>query len=185
MASECFAFGYAVGWHFAKSQYGACNGMFEGISADYSGIAALQVDDCDVYGVSVSNSEFVAFDGKDSEEVVVSPTATGRLSISNTAFWGPTNSSVALVNGSSSAVTQFIGCNFLQYGANATAVRALGGDVSVTSCTFGKFGGPSRLYVGDQVQRAVVANNIVHGSPAPNHGFTVLANESQVGLNVG
>ena len=95
-----FAFGYAVGYHFIASKFGACNGNFLGIGADMAVNASVLVDASDDFGILITNGEFTAFldpgfgnlsAGVVPTQVVVSPTNTGAVRFVNSAFWGESN----------------------------------------------------------------------------------------------
>jgi hypothetical protein len=141
-----FAFGYAVGYHFIKSDSGAMNGNFVGIGADLAVNASVLIDDLQPAGLLITNGEFTAFRNDDwlpngtaqSTHVVVSETNTGPVNIVNSAFWGPSHS-IADVSGTGAA--SFSACSFVEWSeqdgiATAPALNVRSGKLSVTGSIF-------------------------------------------------
>ena len=83
-----FVFPAKIGWRFIQTQNGACNGQFTGIGADACE-TAVQVDAIQPMGLLITGGQFVAFNGKNPVELIVSPSNAGNIRLVNCAFWGP------------------------------------------------------------------------------------------------
>jgi hypothetical protein len=155
-----FCFGYHVGYHFIQTSAGVCNGNFLGIGADDCQ-TSLQVDDSAIYGLLITNGEFVSFHGPDPTMVRVTPTNQGVVRFVNCAYWGPANQ-IAVIDGK--GTVGFSDCTFVQWGGKThdrPAIQAHGGTVMVQNCTFGQDAPQVRL--DREVQRVVVTGNVVAG----------------------
>jgi hypothetical protein len=133
---NCFTFGYNVGYHFIRTEAGACNGNFVGLGADYCRTAAVLVDDCWMYGLLFINGQFVAVPGDDPTAVKVSATNTGTVNFTNCASWGSFNH-IANIEGK--GFVSFNNCNFMHWDKNKrnrAAIRVAGGNLTVTGCQF-------------------------------------------------
>lgn len=124
---NCFSFGYAVGYHFIRTEAGACNGNFLGIGADLCTNASVLVEDLQPMGLQITNGEFTAFIDRhwcsvcsdEPTQVVVAKTNTGAVRFVNSAFWGP---AVQVARLYGSATVGFTDCTFL--GARPAAAAA-------------------------------------------------------------
>jgi hypothetical protein len=155
-----FCFGYKVGYKFVRTPAGVCNGNFLGIGADDC-FTALEVEDCEKYGVLISNGEFVSFHGPDPTMVAVGPTNKGSVRFSNCAFWGPCNQ-IARIEGKGTA--GFSDCTFVTWDSHnegRAALRVEGGSVLVRGCEFQA--DKPQVELGAGVQRAVIADNLIQG----------------------
>ena len=83
-----FVFPAKIGWRFIQTKNGACNGQFTGIGADACE-TSIQVDAIQPMGLLITGGQFVAFNGKNPVELVVSPSNAGSIRLVNCAFWGP------------------------------------------------------------------------------------------------
>ena len=156
-----FCLGYHAGYHFIQTKPGVCNGNFLGIGADDCENSVI-VDDSAIYGLLITNGEFVAMEGDDPTMVRVSPTNTGIVRFVNCAFWGPCNQN-ALIDGR--GTVGFSDCTFVQWDRNKegrSAIDARGGSVIVRGCTFRENAPQVKLEEG--VKRAVITGNILTGS---------------------
>jgi len=179
-----FAFGYAIGYHFVKSETGACNGNFLGIGADMMANASVLVEAADPWGILITNGEFTAFvdPGMGPEyvspaQIVVTSTNTGSLRLSNTAFWGPSDNIARLAGGT----TSFVNCYFDAWDAHNKgdfAIDVTAGSIQISTCDFHQDG--NHISLGSGVDRAVVLGNLFGG----NTKITNNCKNTQIGLNV-
>lgn len=174
-----FCFGYNIGYKFIRSQRGACNGNFLGIGADDCH-TALVVEQCAPYGLLITNGEFVSFHGPDPTMIAVEEANRGSVRFVNCAFWGPCNQ-IARIAGQ--GTVGFGDCTFVQWGGkegDRPAIQAQSGTVLVRGCEFRQ--NRPHIELGDDVQRAVVAENVFTGA-------LQIVNRSkgdvQIGLNAG
>jgi hypothetical protein len=174
-----FCFGYGVGYRFFRSDNGVCNGNFLGIGADWCG-RAVKIDDCWDIGVLITNGEFVAAEGVDATSVYVGRDARGAVTFQNCSFWGPAYR-IATILGSSTVMFQ--GCNFLQWdklGNGQPAIHASDGRLTVSGCNFKQNG--KEIYIGDQVDSAIIMGNHVTGTFDIEN---LIGQRAQIGLNAG
>ena len=160
-----FCIGYKIGYHFIRTEHGACSGNFVGIGADSSNVA-VQVDVVDPYssGILITNGEFVSNSGDDSTHVRVAATNPGPVRFSNCAFWG-TGDRVALLEGSGN--TTFSGCLFRAWDRNSVgraAIDLLNGALIVSGCQFA--GAGTGVHLGPDAQAASVFGNHLAGTEA-------------------
>ncbi len=172
-----FCFGYKVGYKFAASGTGVCNGNFLGIGADDCW-TALVVEQSAPFGLLITNGEFVSFHGPDPTMIEVMAANTGSVRFVNCAFWGPCNQ-IAKIAGT--GTVGFGDCTFTQWGGKEgtlPAIQASSGTVLVRGCEFRQDRPQIRL--GQDVRRAVIAENVFTGAER-------ISNESagnvQIGLN--
>lgn len=163
-----FCYGYSVGYKFGASQgsKGACNGNFLGIGADGCH-TSIKVEQSELYGLLITNGEFVAMGGSDPTMVDVSPTNKGNVRFVNCAFWGPCNQ-IAKINGDGNI--GFSDCIFCQWDRNTEgrcAIQANSGTVTVRGCDF-MFDAP-QVTIGKGVMRAIVSENTVNGKVRINN----------------
>lgn len=155
-----FCFGYNVGYQFIETSSGPTNGNFLGIGADDCH-TALEVQQSAPYGILITNGQFVSFHGPDPTIIRVTETHTGSVRFNNCAFWGPCNR-IAVINGT--GTVGFSDCTFVQWGyrdAPAYAIEALGGSILIRGCEFKE--DKPQVYLGPDVQRAVVTGNLLVG----------------------
>ncbi len=164
-----FCFGYNVGYKFVETERGGTNGNFLGIGADDCW-TALEVEESAPMGILIANGEFVSFRGPDPVMIRVGKRHTGTLRFSNCAFWGPAHQN-AVIEGH--GAVSFSDCTFMQWGhsgdnpakkkewANAYAIEALGGSVTVRGCEFME--NRPQVYIAKEVVRAIVSENLIAG----------------------
>ncbi len=155
-----FCLGYHAGYRFIKTKAGVCNGNFLGIGADDCENSII-VDDSAIYGLLITNGEFVAMEGDDPTMVRVSPTNTGVVRFLNCAFWGPCNQN-AVIEGK--GTVGFSDCTFVQWGGkqhDRAAIQGKNGTVMVQGCTFREDAPQVQLDKG--VKRAVITGNVLTG----------------------
>ena len=166
-----FCFGYKVGYRFIASptvKGGACNGNFLGIGADDC-YTALVVEQCNPYGLLITNGEFVSFHGPDPTMIRVTPTNTGVVRFSNCAFWGPTRQ-IAVVDGK--GTVGFSDCTFADWGykdregggkeaTNDPALKLYGGTVLIRGNAF--LANKPQILLGKGIKKAVVSDNVLRG----------------------
>ncbi|HRF59756.1 MAG TPA: glycosyl hydrolase family 28-related protein [Fimbriimonadaceae bacterium] len=157
--TNCFAYGYHVGFRFIETQQGVANGSFIGIGADDCE-TAIQVDQCAPFGLLITNGQFVSFKGPDPTMVVVGPQCKGVVSFVNSAFWGPCHQIARVAGGT----VRFSDCTFVQWDAKnqgRAAIQATGGRLIVRGCDFRE--DKPHVKVGEGVADAVLSENL-----APN-----------------
>jgi hypothetical protein len=174
-----FVLGYKIGYHFIATKDGPCNGNFMGIGSDGS-VIAVQVDQCEPFGLLITNGEFVSMLEPEPTEVVVSASNTGVVQFNNCAFWGPSDK-CATIRGT--GAVSFVQCNF-QYWDRANkglpAIDCLGGELTVSSCAFRR---PSPgVILGPAVKTAVIYGNTFAGKAQVTNQS---AGDVQIGLNAG
>ena len=175
--TNTFVFGYNTGYRFVAGANNGCNGNFLGIAADYCNRCVV-VDKLQIYGILITNGEFVALPGDDSEEVYIGPDADGVINFNNCAFWGHSNRIATIHNGQ----VTFNSCNLMHWDKhkkNEAAIDASGGRLTVNGCFFNSPGKAVR--VGQGVETAVIMGN------QGKEGFEIdnqIGHKCQMGLNV-
>ncbi|GMV99364.1 MAG: hypothetical protein AMXMBFR84_05030 [Candidatus Hydrogenedentota bacterium] len=157
-----FCFGYNVGYKFAETEKGVCNGNFLGIGADDC-FTAVHIENSSPYGILITNGEFVSFHGPDPTMVRVDETNTGTVRFVNSAFWGPCNR-IAFVEGK--GVIGFSDCTFFQWahhGRDYPAIDVVGGTILVRGCEFAQ--DRKHVTLRRPVDRAIITENIVPFEP--------------------
>ncbi len=155
-----FCFGYNIGYKFAQTRAGVCNGNFLGIGADDC-YTALTVENSAPFGLLNSNGEFVSFHGPDPTMIEVGTNHTGAVRFSNCAFWGPCNQ-IAKIAGK--GTVGFSDCTFVQWDRNKQGRHALqvqSGTVLVRGCEFRE--NKPQLELGENVRRVIFSENILTG----------------------
>ena len=155
-----FCFGYHVGYKFIRTKAGLCNGNFLGIGADDCQ-TSLVVEQSAIYGLLITNGEFVSFHGPDTTMVRIAATNDGVVRFVNCAFWGPCNQ-IAKIQGH--GTVGFSDCTFVEWDAKnegRQAIQAESGNLLVRGCTF-RLKKP-QIQLGEGVRRAVISDNILAG----------------------
>jgi len=172
-----FCYGYRVGYKFTGFQSGPGNGNFLGIGADDCYRAVL-VESATVYGLLITNGEFVSIRGDDPTMIEVQGGNRGSIRFVNCAFWGPCRQ-IAKIAGR--GTVGFGDCTFVSWDRDhkeVPAIDAEGGTVLVRGCEF-RADHPQVL-LGPGVRRAVVAENVFTGAARiENHS----RGNVQIGLN--
>jgi len=156
-----FCFGYHIGYKFAKTRTGQCNGNFLGIGADDCQ-TSLVVEQCAPFGLLITNGEFVSFHGPDPTMVRVEQANSGSVRFSNCAFWGPCNQ-IAKIAGR--GTVGFGDCTFTQWGGKEgkfPAIQVQSGTVLIRGCEFRQ--DRPQISLGESVRRAVIAENVFTGA---------------------
>ena len=169
-----FCFGYNIGYKFAQTKAGVCNGNFLGIGADDC-FTAVVVENSAPFGLLISNGEFVSFHGPDPTMVRVGTNNAGVVRFANCAFWGPCNQ-IASIAGR--GTVGFSDCTFVQWDHQREgrhAIQAASGTVLVRGCDFQE--DKPQIELGETVRRAVISDNLFRGK-------TRVANHSKVTLKV-
>lgn len=151
-----FCWGYKVGYRFAESQWGVCNGSFMGIGADGCNVS-VQVDNCAPYGVLITNGQFVSIFGDNPTQIRTGENFAGAVQFNNCAFWGLSRQ-CARIEGEGFA--SFNQCHFLDWRPSeppTPGIEALGGQLTVQGCRFAK--GGTAVRVGPQVRGAILSAN--------------------------
>src|SRR4029077_5199730 len=132
-----------------------------GIGADDCNRAVV-VESSTMYGLLITNGEFVSFQGDAPTMVEVGPRNTGSVRFVNCAFWGPCHQ-IAKVAGR--GTVGFGDCTFVQWDSkkeNRHALQVRGGSVVVHGCEF-RADRP-QIELSDGVKRAVITGNLVKGA---------------------
>ncbi|MBX7073511.1 MAG: hypothetical protein K1X71_10225 [Pirellulales bacterium] len=156
-----FCFGYKVGYKFAQSKSGVCNGNFLGIGADDC-LRAVLVENCAPFGLLITNGEFVAFHGADPTMVEVEDTNRGTVRFVNSAFWGKCDQ-IARIAGK--GTVGFGDCTFVEWdrpGDGRAALDVQSGTVLVRGCEF-RQQNAAQVSLGKAVRRAVITGNVFAG----------------------
>lgn len=173
-----FCYGYNIGYHFVGSKSGACNGNFLGIGADDC-FTSLQADQAEIYGLMITNGEFVSYRGPNPTMVRVAGGNRGSVRFVNCAFWGQANH-IAELNG---GTTGFSDCTFVQWDRDkqgSAAIQASAGTVLVRGCEFQE--AHPQVDLGEKVARAVITENVFTGKAnVRNHskGSVVIAENAE------
>lgn len=164
-----FCFGYGVGYKFSRSANGSCNGNFVGIGAD-SCRAAVLVEDCQPFGLLITNGEFVGrWNSTKSVTLEIGPDAgPGKVSLSNCSFWGPIDRCAWLR--SPEAQLTLTACRLGSWDeawTGSPAVQVDAGSAIVQGNTFA--GGGLELAVGERASSVIAfGNQAVDGFSAAN-----------------
>jgi hypothetical protein len=157
-----FCFGYAVGYEFGGSADGVCNGNFLGIGADSCHTSVL-IEQSAIFGVLITNGEFVAMHGENPTQVVASKTNSGSVRFANCAFWGPCEQ-IARISGSDRGMIGFSDCEFVQWdrgNKGKAAIQIDGGSVMIRGCNFQE--NKKQISISENTKRVVVTDNFVKG----------------------
>lgn len=153
-ATNNFVFPAKVGWHFVKTEKGACNGHFTANGADACETAVL-VDEIQYMGLLFTGCQFVAFTGTDPVEVRVSETCAGNVRFTNCAFWGPAMSN-AVVKGN--GYVGFSDCFFSSDKKDGWPLLKIeSGRVQINNCSFTT--PQTSVELGPDVKHAIVQGN--------------------------
>ncbi|MCY2951071.1 MAG: glycosyl hydrolase family 28-related protein [Planctomycetota bacterium] len=155
-----FCFGYKVGYKFAQTRAGVCNGNFLGIGADDCQRAVL-VEQSAPMALLITNGEFVAFNGPDPVMVEVTKTHSGAVRFVNCAFWGPCQQ-IARIAGP--GTVGFSDCTFVQWDKQRKGLPALqidSGSVIVRGCEFRE--NKPQITLAEPVRRAIITGNLLTG----------------------
>ncbi|GAB6011762.1 glycosyl hydrolase family 28-related protein [Viscerimonas tarda] len=157
-----FCYGYNIGYKFGASSgsSGSCNGNFLGIGADGCH-TSVKVEQSAVYGILITNGEFVAMRGEDPTMVEITAANKGNVRFVNSAFWGPCNQ-IAKINGK--GTIGFSDCIFVQWDKakeGRKAIQVNGGTVLVRGCDFRQ--DSPQVYIGKDAERAIISENTVIG----------------------
>lgn len=155
-----FCFGYLVGYEFGSSDTGSCNGNFVGIGADSCHTSVL-VEQSALFGILITNGEFVAMRGENPTEVVVEQSNIGSVRFSNCAFWGPSEQ-IARISGN--GLVGFSDCEFCQWdreGHGKPAIQVYGGSVMIRGCNFQLK--RKHIKIESSASRAIITDNFVCG----------------------
>eukprot|EP00605_Chrysophyceae_sp_TOSAG23-4_P002014 GSChrysophyteH1.ASY1.ANO1.2229.1 assembled CDS len=164
-----FSFGYAIGYHFVRSDAGAMNGNLVGIGADLAVNASVLVEDSQQFGLLFTNGEFTSFKDNTwlpdysavSNHVVVADSNTGPVRFVNSAFWGPATH-VADVGGS--GLVSFQSSEFVEWAEqddqDAPAINLRSGKLQLVGNNFQK--DKNQIKFGENTV-AIVSSNMFAG----------------------
>jgi len=164
--TNTFIFPARIGYRFIATEHGAMNGQLCGIGADATN-RCIVVDAIQPMGLLITNGQFVAFNGEDPIEIVISPTCPGSVRLENCAFWGP---AVQNVVSHSQSYVSLNNCYFSSgrpENPGKALVEADGGKLQVQGCSFAT-PEPSIL-LGKGLKHAIITgNNGVRGVTIEN-----------------
>lgn len=155
-----FCYGYRVGYEFGGSDDGVCNGNFLGIGADCCHTSVL-VEQSAIFGILITNGEFVAMRGENPTEVVVGRDNYGSVRFNNCAFWGPSEQ-IARIEGRGTVC--FSDCEFCEWdraNKGKPAIEVKGGSVMIRGCNFQA--DKPQIKLEKTTKRAVITDNFVRG----------------------
>lgn len=161
--SNTFSWGYRVGYRFAESKWGVCNGQFSGIGADACNVSVL-VENSAPYGILIDRGQFVAIFGEEPRQIHVRSTNRGTVQFNNCSFWG-LGDQVACVEGKGHVTFQ--ACNFVDWRPTRPEKPCLevqSGTAIVNACRFGK--GGVAVHVAKGVDGAIVNGNLFQAEDA-------------------
>jgi len=181
---NCFAFGYAIGYHFIERGTGSMNGNFLGIGMDLATNASVQVDQSQPYGILITNGEFTAFcdapahnfcEGPGADRtprhVVVGRQNVGAVKFVTSAFWGPA-AQIAETDGTGTVT--FSQCHFDSWDHHVSddgkkyvskgwyGIQQNGGTLIVAENEFSQNG--HHIDVGLNASKTIVTSNIIKGN---------------------
>lgn len=165
-----FCFGYGVGYKFSETKSGSCNGNFIGIGAD-SCRRPILVEQAQAPGLLITHAELVGRWGStDSVGIEVAPSVKGgKISLSNSAFWGPLDR--CIWQRSAASQVTVIGSNFCNWdnaGAGSAAIEVDAGKTIVQGNTFAD--GETHVRVAEGVESAIIiGNQATAGLVVENH----------------
>ena len=158
-----FVFPTNIGYHFIKTEAGACNGQFSGIGSDASEHCVV-VDEIQPMGLLITNGQFVSFSVAKADqtepnpvEIVVNEKCGGSVRLTNCAFWGDVKH-IAVLKGQS--FVSFDNCFISGWGRadeKAAAIDAQAGRLQVLGCSF--VGERPAVRIGAGVKHAIVSGN--------------------------
>jgi len=161
---DTFVFPVKIGYHFIATPSGACNGQFTGIAAD-AAEHCIVVDEIQPMGLAITNGQFVSFNGPDPTEILINPTCTGNVRLTNCIFWGPARRNVRC---DGNGFLSLDNCYFTGERPEAmdqAAVEINGGKAQVRGCTF--VTGRTHVHLLPDTKHAIVSEN--NGG----NGFTI------------
>jgi hypothetical protein len=165
--TNTFIFPVNIGYHFIATKNGTTNGQFCGIGADAAN-RCIVADAIQPMGLLITNGQFVAFEGENPIQIVLSATCAGSVRLQNCAFWGP---AVQNVLSHSKSYVSVANC-YLSSGRPQNKERALleadSGKLQVEGCTFDSRK-PSVLLGKGLKHAVVVGNNGAKGVAIVNH----------------
>ncbi len=167
---DTFCFQYHTGYHFVQTPSGSCYGTFLGIGADTCH-CPVQIDSAeDVVGLHITNGQFAAYLGDDTQGFVIGPKNTGAVNMSNCAFWGGGDlRHFGTVQGS--GVVNLIGCNFYAnwdpHNQGEPAILCDGPAVTISNCLFRSLPNSKKTVarITNRCAGAVIMGNTSQGTP--------------------
>lgn len=157
-----FCFGYAVGYKFSESRHGSANGNFLGIGADCT-VRPILVEQAQPAGLLITNAELVGAWGRQNSVCVeIGENVRGKVSITNSSFWGPIDRCVWMKSphtNFTSTANHFI--NWNNSGSDRAAIEIDAGRAIINGNTFGD--GDTHVKIGPRVQSAIIMGNQARG----------------------
>ena len=154
--TNTFIFPVNIGYHFIATKNGAMNGQLCGIGADAAN-RCIVVDQIQPMGLLITNGQFVAFEGENPVEIVISPTCDGSVRLQNCAFWGPAVQNVVSHGKSFVSLSNCYFSSGLKNHPGKALIEADNGKIQVLGCSFAT-GEPSIL-LGKGLKHAIVNGN--------------------------
>ena len=167
---DTFCFEYHTGYHFVETASGSCYGTFLGIGADTCHCPLLIDSAEDVVGLRITNGQFAAYLGTDTQGFVIGPKNTGPVNLANCAFWGGNDlRRFGTVQGT--GAVSLIGCNFYAnwdpYNKGEPAILCDGPAVTISNCLFRSLPNSKKTIarITNQCAGAVIMGNTSQGTP--------------------
>ena len=158
--TNCFCYGYHIGYRFIEGKTGACNAQMLGIGADGCNKSVV-VDRCNSIGLMFVNAELVAMFGEDPVMLEINENCKdGVIMFQNSSFWGPCNANVIQKSGSLTLQN----CNFMQWDSKkrgTASVNILGGNTIINACRFQHTGTPLNIAKASSV---IFSDNMLAGA---------------------
>ncbi|MBO7393404.1 MAG: hypothetical protein J6U98_04290 [Abditibacteriota bacterium] len=161
--TNCFCFGYGIGYHLSGSEAGASNGSMLCVGADCCNRSVV-FDNMQYMGWAITNGEFVGrWNSTDSVGVEIrGDKATGKIDIVNSAFWGPLVNCVKCdCAGASLALSGDTFCDWDSNHDGSPALNLIKGRAIVNACTFNE--SMSDIVVGKDMGPTIITSNLSRG----------------------
>jgi len=170
---NCFALGYAVGYHFLDLGHRPGNAILLQCGSDI-GPLAVKVEQVQAHsGVSFVNSQFMA-------AVEVGERNAGPVKFTACGFW-PLSTTAWQAKLAGRGTTTFNGCHFAgwdQAKEGVACLEVVSGGVIITSCDF--FEEKTQIHLAPNVESAIIAMNRFRGG---EHIKNESKGSVQIGLN--
>ena len=165
-----FCFQYHTGYHFIQTPHGACYGNFLGLGADTCH-HPVKVDAAEsIVGLQITNGEFAAYLGADTQGFVIGSKNTGAVNLANCAFWGGNDlRRFGTVQGT--GAVSLVGCNFHAnwdpHNHGEPAILCDGPAITISNCLFRSLPNSRKTIarITDRCAGAVIMGNTSQGTP--------------------
>ncbi|MBP5094190.1 MAG: hypothetical protein J6332_09105 [Abditibacteriota bacterium] len=159
--TNCFCYGYGVGFKFSDYGHGGCNASCLSAGADACKTAYL-VEALRQPGLYITNSNICAAWESDCVGLEIKPTVREKVSLVNCGFWGSVNTHIKM--DAPEGILSVSETNFASWGAfdpNAPAIDITAGKSMIRGCTFDA--GLVGVKIGKDAGETVVRDNFIKG----------------------